>query len=68
VTWFNAGIRVFDVSDPVVPREVGYHVPTAPAGQPAIQLNDLIVDADGLIYVTDRVNGGLYIFELDAKA
>lgn len=68
VTWFNAGIRVFDVSEAAAPREVGYYIPKAPPGRPAIQLNDLIVDADGLIYVTDRYAGGLYIFELDVPA
>lgn len=64
MTWFNAGIRVYDVSDAQNPREIGSYVPKAPAGRPAIQLNDLIVDTDGLIYVSDRYAGGLYIFEL----
>ncbi|MPZ59841.1 MAG: hypothetical protein GEU93_00820 [Propionibacteriales bacterium] len=65
VTWFNAGLRVFDVTDEHDPREIAYYVPKAPAGHPAIQLNDLTVDEDGLIYVSDRFAGGLYIFELD---
>ena len=32
-------------------------------GQEAIQINDVYVDRDGLIYITDRVHGGLYILE-----
>jgi hypothetical protein len=27
------------------------------------QVNDLFVDADGLIWVTDRIGGGLYVRE-----
>jgi hypothetical protein len=27
ITWFNAGIRVFDLSNPVAPKEVAWFVP-----------------------------------------
>jgi hypothetical protein len=68
LTYFNAGIRVVDLTDPADPTEIGYYVPPAPPGAPAIQLNDLIVGQDGLIYVGDRAGGGLYIFALDSAA
>jgi len=60
-TYFNAGLRVYDTTDPLHPAEIAWYVPEPPAGQPAIQLNDVLVGADGLIFVTDRVRGGLYI-------
>jgi hypothetical protein len=63
MTYFNAGLRVFDVADPTAPREVASYVPDAPAGQPSTQLNDLLVTPEGLIYVTDRLAGGLLILE-----
>ena len=61
VTYFNAGLRVYDTADPRRPKEIAAYVPEPPPGQPAIQLNDVLVDADGLIFVTDRVRGGLYV-------
>jgi hypothetical protein len=63
VTWFNAGLRVVDISDATKPHEVAYFVPDAPPGRLSIQFNDLLVTADGLVYVTDRFAGGLYIVE-----
>ena len=60
-TYFNAGLRVYDTSDPRSPREIACYVPEAPAGQRAIQFNDVLVGMDGLIFVTDRLRGGLYI-------
>jgi len=61
--YFSAGIRIVDISNPFRPVETGFFVPPAPVGQPAIQINDVFVDAEGLIYITDRVGGGLYILE-----
>ena len=64
--YFNGGVRVHDVSNPFHPEEVGYYVPEAPPGSPAgaIQMNDVYVDENRLIYAIDRISGGLYILEL----
>jgi hypothetical protein len=67
VTYFNAGVRAYDVSDAANPREIGYFVPEAPQGRKTIQMNDLIVGPDGLIYASDRFAGGLYVFELTGR-
>jgi hypothetical protein len=66
-TFFNGGLRVYDTSDPYRLEEVAYAVPKAPAGSPvnAIQINDCYVDDRGYIYATDRLIGGVYIFQLD---
>ena len=57
------GLRVFDIRNQFRPEEVGFFIPPAPEGQKAPMFNDLYVDTDGLIYVTDRIKGGLYILE-----
>jgi hypothetical protein len=65
-TFFNAGVRAYDLADPFDPREVGYFVPEAPplsrAG--AVQLNDVYVDERRIVYTVDRFAGGLYILEM----
>jgi hypothetical protein len=60
------GVRVFDISNQFHPQEVGHYVPPAPAGSrlDAIQMNDVYVDENRLIYAIDRINGGLHILEL----
>lgn len=60
-TYFNAGLRVYDLADPAVPVEIAHWLPECPPGQQACQINDVFVGEDHLIYVTDRVNGGVYI-------
>lgn len=64
-TYFNAGVRVYDVEDAANPIEIAHWVPVPPEGQEAPQINDLFVDRDGLIYVTDRVSGGVYVLQPD---
>ncbi len=74
VSWFNAGVRGFDIRDPFNPREVAYFVPritdnTADRnGKFAIQTNNVEVDDRGLIYTSDRANTGLHILELTGDA
>ncbi len=62
-TYFSAGVRVYDLADPHHPAEVAHWLPEPPPGQPVAQINDLFVDASGLIWVTDRIGGGLYVLE-----
>jgi len=66
-TFFNAGVRAYDVANPYQPQEIAYFVPEAPrlsrAG--AIQLNDVFVDERRIVYTVDRFAGGLYILELN---
>ena len=64
-TFFNAGSRVFDTSNPFQPEEVAYFVPEIPAGAEANGINDVHVDENGIMYVVDRIKGGLYILELN---
>ena len=65
-TFFNGGVRAFDLSDPFRPEEVAHFVPPAPSGSPrgAAQLNDVFVDERGVVYTVDRFTGGLYILEM----
>ena len=63
-TFFNGGVRVFDITNAFQPQEVAYFVPPIPAGAPANGINDVHVDENGIMYVADRIKGGLYILEL----
>ena len=62
-TYFNAGLRVYDLADPTQPEEIAHWIPACPPGQMAVQINDVFVAADHTVYATDRVNGGVYILE-----
>ncbi|HEX5118050.1 MAG TPA: hypothetical protein VFW65_22940 [Pseudonocardiaceae bacterium] len=65
-TYFSAGLRVYDLADPERPTEIAHWVGDAPAGQPVPQSNDLWVEADGLVWVTDRIGGGLTALRPDS--
>jgi hypothetical protein len=67
-TFFNAGVRVYDVRDRFQPREIASLVPPPPPGSPAgaVQINDVYADEQGLIYAIDRFTGGLYVIERTA--
>jgi hypothetical protein len=64
---FNAGLRLYDTSDPLHVREIGYFVPPDPDRRFGVfpttlvaQTEDVIVDARGYAYFSDK-NQGLII-------
>ena len=73
-TYFNAGLRVHDISNPFQPKEVAHFVPELSEGGkleahyadaiPGMNINDVYVDEDRTVYAVDRQRGGLYILEL----
>jgi hypothetical protein len=66
-TFFNGGLRAYDIANPYQPKEVGIFMPPAPTGAPTgtIQINDVFVDERQIVYAVDRHVGGLYILEMD---
>jgi hypothetical protein len=65
-TFFNAGVRAYDISDPYAPREVAWYIPPPPNGSrvKTAQINDVFVDDRGIVFAVDRHAGGLYALEM----
>jgi hypothetical protein len=66
-TFFNGGVRAYDITDPYAPREIAYFVPPAPEGSRigAVQINDVFIDDRGIVFTVDRHAGGLYALEMN---
>lgn len=62
-SFFNGGVRAYSIENPNDPKEIGFIVDAPPKGNPmhSIQINDVYVDENGLIYANDRISGGLDI-------
>jgi hypothetical protein len=62
-SFFNGGVRAYSIVNPNDPKEIGFLVDAPPSGNPShsIQINDVYVDENGLIYANDRFSGGLDI-------
>ena len=71
--YFHAGLRIYDTSDPFMPKEIAYFLPPDPDGPafdnedgtlmpgPIVGIaEDVLVDDRGYIYF-DTANDGLYI-------
>jgi hypothetical protein len=82
LAYFNAGVRVVDIRNPFVPKEVARFIPEITSNttescievadkrecQKAIQTNNVNVDDRGYIYALDRASTGLHILELTGEA
>lgn len=70
LTYFNAGLRIYDITDARMPREIGYFIPPSPpvpirtqVGILAVnQTQDVLVDTRGYIYISDSA-WGLWILK-----
>jgi hypothetical protein len=67
LTYFNAGLRIYNIKDPRLPNEVGWFIPPTPPKRlgplPARLVNqteDVLVDTRGNIYITDK-QWGLFV-------
>jgi hypothetical protein len=83
VSYFNAGVRAFDVRDPYNPQDVAFFIPAVTQntdfrcgpyqGNPnvcrrVIQTNNVASDDRGYIYIVDRANTGLHVLQLEGEA
>ena len=68
LTYFNAGLRIYNIANPRQPVEAGYFIPPdpkqrwmpMPKGKLVVQTEDVLVDTRGYIYITHK-NQGLWV-------
>jgi hypothetical protein len=70
LTYFNAGLRVYDIRDARMPKEIAYFLPPDPVtkigtkpSRLVAQTEDVLVDRRGFIYISDK-NHGIFILRL----
>jgi hypothetical protein len=71
LTYFNAGLRIYDIRDERSPKEIAYFIPADPKKRIGIkplnrlvaQVEDVLVDRRGFIYISEK-NSGIYILRL----
>jgi hypothetical protein len=73
LTYFNAGLRIFNIEDPRNPKEAGWFIPPQPTKRigpiPAkltTSSEDVLVDTRGNIYIDDK-QWGLFILRYTGK-
>ncbi len=71
LTYFNAGLRVYDIRDARAPKEIAYFIPPDPKERIGTkpsklvpQVEDVLVDRRGFIYISEK-NQGIFILRLN---
>jgi hypothetical protein len=73
LAYFNAGLQIYDISDPHDPHIAGFFIPDDPKerrgpvpSKLVHQAEDVIVDRRGVIYMSEG-NSGIYVFSHNAS-
>jgi hypothetical protein len=64
LTYFNAGLQIFDIAKPTAPRIVGHYIPVDPVERRGVlptelvtQVEDVLVDRRGYAYFSEKNSG-----------
>jgi hypothetical protein len=64
LTYFNAGLQIYDISRPTAPRIAGYYIPPDPTDRRGVlptdlvtQVEDVLVDRRGYAYLSEKNSG-----------
>ena len=63
MSWFSAGMRLYNIGDMYRPEEIAVFLPDTPPGRRGSRINDVFVEDRGVIHALDRFGGGLYTLE-----